>query len=177
MATSPQRASAATSAARAGWPSPGGSARAVFIISERKPGSSMFRRLAALAKTGVPRVPAISSANAAKTASSGSDWPSHWRSSSLVAGKAVTSSGLSTLRFRSAAIGQTKVNSRKTTSGRISAPYLSFFIRSARRSRVFSEMGLSPAAWVRVAVSWVMARSSAELLRGMAGGWWIGEGC
>ena len=49
-------------------------------------------------------------------------------------------SGLSTLRLSSAAIGQTKVSSRKTTSGTIKAPYLSFFIRSARRSWAFNEM-------------------------------------
>jgi hypothetical protein len=58
-----------------------------------------------------------------------------------VAGKAATISGFSMLRVSKAAIGQTKVRSRKTASGKIRAPYLSFFIRSARRSWLFSETG------------------------------------
>jgi len=99
----------------------------------------MFRRLAALAKTGVPLILPTSSANEAKTASSGAALPSQVRSNTLVAGKASTISGLSTLRLSRAAIGQMKVSIRNNTSGRINAPYLSFFIRSARLSCSFSE--------------------------------------
>ena len=72
----------------------------------------------------------------------------------------MTTSGLSTLRFKSAAIGQMKVSIRKTTSGRIKAPYFIFFIRSARCSWSFSEAVVSIVIVSGIVkVEWVMLQS------------------
>jgi len=108
--------------------------RAVFWISERKPLMSMFRRLAT-SETVLASLAAVRSrAMAWNTSSDGKARRSQLAISLLVAGRLVTTSGLSTLRPSSMKMGTRKVSSRKMASGATRATAFNCLLRRSRAS-------------------------------------------